>query len=145
MGVSLVFWDSNLFIYFLEGAGQEALLTKALRERIKQRGDQLCTSAITLGEILVKPLEFGDVSRAQRYEQYIRSQVRVVSFDCAVAVRFAEIRAAGGIKPPDAIQLACAGHAGVDLFITNDDHLSHKRIRNVRFIASLQKAHAFLI
>lgn len=142
--MSLVFWDSNLFIYLLEGASREALLTKELRERMNQRGDQLCSSALTLGEVLVKPLQFGDVSRAQKYEKYIRAQVRLINFDPSVAVRFAEIRAAAGIKPADAIQLACAGHAGVDLFITNDDHLSHAKIRDVRFIASLRKVHTFL-
>ena len=99
---------------------------------------------MTLGEVLVKPLELGDISRARKYEQYIRSQIRLINFDPAVAVRFAEIRAAGGIQPPDAIQLACAGHAGVDLFVTNDEVLSNKRIRDVRFITSLRKAHAFL-
>ena len=142
--MSLVFWDSNLFIYLLEASGPEARLTKELRVKMNQRGDQLCSSALTLGEVLVKPLQFGDSSRAQKYEQYIRAQVRLVSFDPSVAVRFAEIRAAGGIKLADAIQLACAGHAGVDLFITNDDRLSQTRIRDVRFIASLKKAHAFL-
>jgi len=143
--MSLVFWDSNLFIYFFEGVGNEAVLTKALRDRIRQRGDQICTSTISLGEILVKPIECGDIARARRYEQFMRSQVRLIGFDVSAALRFAEIRAGGALKPPDAMQLACAGHAGVDLFVTNDDHLSHKRVRDVRFIASLPRAHAFLV
>jgi hypothetical protein len=40
--------------------------------------------------------------------------------------------------------LACAGHAGVDLFVTNDERLSRKNVRDVGFITSLRRAHAFL-
>ena len=44
-------------------------------------------------------------------------------------------------KAPDAIQLACAAAAGVDLFITNDDRLSRKHVADVKFIASLERAY----
>lgn len=142
--MSLIFWDSNLFIYLLEGNSPESVQARDLRKKMNRRGDHLCSSTLTLGEILVMPLRLGDFSRAQRYEQYIRAQVRLISFEPPVAVRFAEIRAAKGIKPADAIQLACAGYAGVDLFITNDDRLSQARIRDVQFIASLKRASTFL-
>jgi len=44
------------------------------------------------------------------------------------------------VKPPDAIQLACASQANTDLFITNDDRLSKKVIAGVQFITSLADA-----
>jgi predicted nucleic acid-binding protein len=44
------------------------------------------------------------------------------------------------IRPPDAIQLACAAQANVDLFITNDDRLSHKVVPGIQFVTSLDKA-----
>jgi hypothetical protein len=44
-------------------------------------------------------------------------------------------------KAPDAIQLACAAAAGVDLFITNDDRLSRKHVPEVKFITSLERAY----
>ncbi|SRR5579875_109797 len=40
----------------------------------------------------------------------------------------------------EAIQLACAAAAGMDLFITNDDRLSRKRVPEIKFITSLQRA-----
>jgi len=58
--VSRIFWDTNLFIYLYEGLGAPADRLVALRERIVQRRDQLFTSALTLGEILVKPVEAED-------------------------------------------------------------------------------------
>ena len=52
-----------------------------------------------------------------------------------------EIRASDRmIRPPDAIRLACAAEANIDLFIANDDRLSRKAIPGVRFISSLERA-----
>jgi len=45
----------------------------------------------------------------------------------------------GAIKVPDAIQLACAGEAGVDLFATNDRRLQGKRVEGVQFIVALNQ------
>lgn len=53
---------------------------------------------------------------------------------------YARIRSDRSIKPPDAIQLACASAAEVDLFITNDDRLSQKSVPGIQFLSSLHKA-----
>ena len=55
-----IFWDTNLFIYLLEGNTSFGAVVKDLRRRMLQRNDRLFTSAITIGEILVKPLSTGD-------------------------------------------------------------------------------------
>lgn len=142
--MSVVFWDTNLFIFFLEGTISEALKVRALRERMRERGDQLVTSALTLGETQVKPLERGDAWLAAEYEELLRKAARVIPFDHAAARHFARIRAADlSIKPPDAIQLACAATGGVEIFITHDDHLSRRRISGISFIVSLDRAHGF--
>jgi hypothetical protein len=63
-----------------------------------------------------------------------------VAFDRDVARRYAAIRGNRAICPPDAIQLACAAQAGVDLFITNDDRLSRLAISGIHFVTSLERA-----
>jgi len=55
--VTRVFWDTNLFIYLMEGSGDLARRVVDLRERMLARRDQLYTSTLTLGEVLVKPKE----------------------------------------------------------------------------------------
>ena len=105
-----------------------------------ERRDQLLTSALTLGEILVKPLEEGDDALAQLYEKAITASATVLPFDAAAASRFAAVRRDRAIGPPDAIQLACASVAGVDMFITNDQRLSRKVVPGVHFIQSLRTA-----
>ena len=97
-------------------------------------------SALTLGELLVRPREHGD-SVLRDHEQTIRQIATILAFDAACAPRYAAIRADRTIKAPDAIQLACAATAGIDLFITNDDRLSRKHVPDVKFITSLERAY----
>ena len=137
--MSRVFWDTNLFVYLVEGHGR-AKQVAALRQRMMEREDELLTSALTLGEVLVKPMEAGNQELQQRYENVITAGATVLPFDARAAPRFAEIRRDRSIRAPDAIQLACASMAGVDLFITNDDRLSRKRVRGIHFIQPLDNA-----
>jgi predicted nucleic acid-binding protein len=134
-----VFWDTNLFVYLLEG-GSEASRVRQVRSRMLERGDQLVTSALTLGELLVKPRETSDAA-ARDHLMTLRAIATIVPFDENAAPRYADIRADRTIRPPDAIQLACAAAAGVDLFITNDDRLSRKQVSGVKFITSLERAY----
>ena len=138
--MSRVFWDTNLFVYLVEDKGTRADQVVALRQWMIEREDELLTSALTLGEVLIKPIEAGDEELRRRYEHAIGTGATVLPFDAPVAPRFAEIRRDRSIRAPDAIQLACASAAGTDLFITNDDRLSKKNVRGIQFIQSLEKA-----
>ena len=137
--MSRVFWDTNLFVYLMEGTGSRAETVVALRERMIERGDELLTSTLTLGELLVKPVETGDDGLRDRYLRAMDEGVTVLSFDARAALRFAAIRGDRSIRAPDAIQLACAAAHGTDLFITNDDRLSRKNVPGIGFIQSLQR------
>lgn len=137
--MSRIFWDSNLFIYFLEGNDERAEATKKLRKSMLDRGDQLLTSTLTVGEILVKPISLGDQVRCQQYEDALGRTAVILPFDLKAARRYAEIRSGTSIKGPDAIQLACAGEAGIDLFVTNDRRLQGKRIDGIQFIVALDQ------
>ena len=137
--MSRVFWDTNLFVYLIEGTGARAESVAALRRRMIERGDELLTSALTLGELLVKPVETGDDELRDRYLQAMDEAVTVLPFDARAAPRFAAIRGDRSIRAPDAIQLACAAADGADLFITNDDRLSRKNVPGIAFIQSLDR------
>ena len=138
--MSRVFWDTNLFVYLIEDKGERTERVAALRQRMFERGDELLTSALTLGELLVKPIGVGDSDLRARYEQVIGAGATVLPFDVRAAPRFAEIRQDRSIRAPDAIQLACAAVAGTDLFVTNDERLSRKNVPGIEFIQSLGRA-----
>ena len=138
--MSRIFWDTNLFVYLLEDKGELTERVLSLRERMIERNDELLTSALTLGELLVKPMEADNGILMRRYEQAIAAAATVVPFDQAAASVFAAVRRDRTIQPPDAIQLACASVAGVDLFITNDKRLSRSIVPGIHFIQSLAMA-----
>jgi predicted nucleic acid-binding protein len=138
--MSRVFWDTNIFIYFFEDHGQQGKNARNLRERMLQRGDQLMTSAMSFGEILVKPHERQDLDLCRRYEEAITSAALVLPFDLNAARKFSMLRVNRALRAPDAIQLACAATVGTDLFITNDQRLSGLKINGVQFIVALDRA-----
>ena len=138
--MSRIFWDTNLFIYLFEDKDERSEQVATLRRRMIEREDELLTSALTLGEILVKPRETCNNEFAKVYELAISAVATVLPFDSHAALKFAEIRQDRSIQAPDAIQLACASVARADLFITNDNRLSRKNIRGVQFIQSLENA-----
>lgn len=137
--MSRVFWDTNIFIYLFEGSGRSLAQSKALRDKMLIRGDELLTSAMTLGEILVKPAQLGDNKAASYYENLLKATARLLPFEEKSAVVYARIRTDRSIRAPDAIQLACAASVGVDLFITNDARLQGKRVPGIQFIVSLDR------
>ncbi len=138
--MSRIFWDTNLFIYLFEDYGELSRRVQRLRASMLLRGDQLLTSALTLGEILVKPAEEGDSDLCARYENAITASSVVVPFDVKAAKLYAALRRDRALRAPDAVQLACAGSVGTDLFITNDIRLRNKTVPGIQFIVSLENA-----
>ena len=138
--MSRVFWDTNLFIYLLEDVGPQSDRVAQVRQRMLERADELVTSTLTLGEVLVKPAEQGNEALRQQYMDVLSRSARLIAFDRDSARRYAEIRRNRSIRPPDAIQLACAAQIGVDLFIANDDRLSRLTIPGIQFLVALDRA-----
>lgn len=138
--MSRIFWDTNVFIYLLEGRGSALERTLALRKAMLARGDQLLTSTLTLGEVLVKPIERGESELYRKYEAVIAETSLMIPFDIKAARRYASLRCDRSLRAPDAIQLACAATAGVDLFITNDARLQQKKVEGIEFIVPLDRA-----
>jgi len=136
-----IFWDTNLFIYLSEDHPVLADRLVDLRQRMVERGDQLFTSALTVGELLAGPVSRSDTELVDRYQAFFSgSDLTVVPFDLKAAPCYASVRRDRGIQRPDAIQLACAAAARVDLFITNDSRLSRKVIPGIHFISGLERA-----
>jgi len=138
--VSRIFWDTNLFVYLFEDYGRLSERVADIRQRMLDRGDELMTSTLTLGEVLVKPTETGNAQLRSAYEEAIAKAAMLLPFSRDTARLYAEIRRDRSIRPPDAIQLACAAQARVDLFITNDDRLAAKSIPGIQFIQPLDRA-----
>src|SRR5438128_1052986 len=108
---------------------------------MRTRGDHLFTSCLTVGEILVRPVSSKSKEIADRYMAFFsRSGITVLPFDLQAASRYAQIRQDRTITRSDAIQLAIAASAEIDLFITNDERLSRVIVAGIDFISSLDRA-----
>lgn len=137
--MSRIFWDTNLFIYLLEDYGRLSKAVVGLRGNMLARGDQLLTSTLTLGELLVKPMEKGDSELCRKYEEAITRAALLLPFDLKAARVYASVRRDRSLRGPDAVQLACAAGAGVDLFVTNDRRLQGKKVEGIQFIVALEQ------
>jgi uncharacterized protein len=136
--VSRIYWDTMLFVYWIEENPAYSKRMKQIVSRMKERGDQLCTSCFAIGEVLVGPHKM----RANHLVEQIRRILRppfleVIPFTLETADHYAAIRAAHAVSAPDAIHLACAAQAGIDLFLTNDSSLISKVVPGIQFIAGI--------
>lgn len=133
-----IYWDTMIHAYWLEDHNERSDRVQHIHDVMLRRGDVLCSSIFVLGELLVGPMKSGDMAAADLIEQYFGSDaITMLPYVPQSARPFAQLRAQYGIKPLDALHLATAAHAGVDLFLTHDRRL-HKLIApGLPFIASL--------
>ena len=98
----------------------------------------LLTSTLTLGEVLVKPMKLGDTKFANEYRRAIPAAATLLQLDEKAASLHAKVRRDAALRAPDAIQLACAGSRGVDLFV-NDARLHGKQVDGIQFITPIDR------
>lgn len=137
--MSRIYWDSMLFVYWLEDNQQFAKRVGAIYSRMMERRDELITSAFTFGEVLAGVYRAGAVRAADDTRRLLQRVIsEVVPFNLDVSEHYARIRGTQGVAPADAIHLACAAQATTDLFLTNDKRLVGKIVPGIQFVATLE-------
>jgi predicted nucleic acid-binding protein len=134
--MSRIFWDTMMFVYFLEGSAEFAPQVRASFKRSEERGDTLVTSYLALGELMAGMA--GDSRKAEWLRVTIEEMgFSFLPFDGKCALPFARLRSEMGLKAPDSIHLACAAAAGVDMYLTGDKQLLNRKlhIAGIQFIA----------
>nr|VFK26141.1 MAG: PIN domain-containing protein [Candidatus Kentron sp. MB]VFK35459.1 MAG: PIN domain-containing protein [Candidatus Kentron sp. MB]VFK77402.1 MAG: PIN domain-containing protein [Candidatus Kentron sp. MB] len=92
-------------------------------EPVWQRGG-IVTSDLTLLEVLVKPFKADDKLLQGIYRDLLNAdEIERISLSPALLEQAARLRAATGIKTPDAIHAACGIAKKAVLFISNDKGL----------------------
>ncbi|MDA1190508.1 MAG: PIN domain-containing protein [Candidatus Poribacteria bacterium] len=132
-----IYFDTNLFIYLIENDDRFAPMVKRIMQWHDDEGDDFVSSSFSLGEVLVHPFRIDDLDLERRYHE-VFDRIACLPFGNREAIQFARLRAQhASLKPPDAIQLACAATFGVDLFVTNDRRLSNLSVEGIAHIISL--------
>jgi len=132
--VSRIYWDSMLIIYLLEGNPAYSKRVQHLLQRSYEREDSLYTSFLAYGEVLAGALNSPDkVIKIQKAMEEMGFSY--LPFDAGAVMTFSKLRAKNKLKVADAIHLASAASAGIDLFLTGDKQLIGLDVSGVQFIA----------
>lgn len=125
LGTGSVGVDTAAFIYFIEEHETYLPVILPLFRQADEGKRNVVTSAMTLLEVLVVPYRAGNRPLAERYEALLTRGrgVRLVELSHDQLRAAAQLRAATGVKTPDAIQLVAAIAAGCTTFVTNDRRL----------------------
>jgi len=80
------------------------------------------TTTLTLSELLTVPARAEDQPALRDYELYLTHfpNLEIVPLDVALARETALVRAATGLRMPDAVQVAAARLGGCDGIVTHD-------------------------
>ena len=136
--MSRIYWDTMLFVYWLEGNQEFGDRIQDIWKRMEARGDQLCTSVFTLGELLVGHYRTGALDRAEKVRNHFEAGgIEVLPFGVETVDTYGRIRGTQRVSTADAIHLACAAQRGVDLFLTNDHRLQTVVVPGIDFIAGM--------
>ena len=134
--MSRIFWDSMLFNYLLDDHPQYAVRVREILERSIKRGDSLFTSHLVLGEVMAAAERSPDRhKRIAVQSEFEKLGFSFLPFDAGAVGPFSRLRAHTKVKIADAIHLACAASAGIDLFLTGDKDLVKLDVPGIQFIA----------
>ena len=121
-GSSVVYIDTNIFVYFVEAAPNFFQKVKELFEHVAAVGARLVTSEITLAECIYRPSQDHDAPLVSVYEMLFEQsgEIDLVALDGALAKRAAVAGGGVGLKLIDAIHYMSALESGCDFFVTSD-------------------------
>ena len=139
--MSRVFWDSMLFNYLLDDHPLYVARVRQILQRSIKRRDSLFTSYLVLGEVMTGAERSPDPhTRLAVREALEKFGFSFLAFDAGAVAPFSRLRAQTKVKVADAIHLACAASAGIDLFLTGDKDLLKLDVPGIHFIADFNSS-----
>ncbi len=128
-----------LLIYLLDANPRFSKRVEELLRVSYLRNDQLLTSYLGLGEVMAGAAK----SRVPTTPATIRATIDEMGFSYlpfaeGAVEPFSQLRSVHRVKTADAIHLACAAAAGVDLFLTGDRELTKLFVPGIQFIADFE-------
>ena len=114
--------DTSVLLAYLAGNEPASADAEELLDRFVTTGRNAASvSAVSVAELLVRPFRAGPAAVATA-EGFLRhfAAIRIVEVDYAVAREAARVRAATGLRTPDALIVGSALAIGADIVATND-------------------------
>ena len=122
-----VYVDTSALIYALEAPQLYPRLQTHFLDLFARRELTMVTSWITLAEVLVKPLQTGDVLAEAGYRGFFTTSAHfeILPLDRPICEQAADLRALHGFKLPDALHIATGVAANCTHFLTGDAKWRH--------------------
>lgn len=118
----LVALDTMVFSYHLADSPRYIPLTSVILETIESGQIAGLMTTVTLVEVLTAPAQARQRRAMDDYEIYLTHfpNLRLVPLDVTLAREAALVRAATGLRTPDAVNIAAARLYGAEAIVTND-------------------------
>lgn len=130
MEVGRLYLDANVLILLGEGRDERAaLLTELVVAQSPGRTSSLCTSQLTLAEVLVRPYHEKNDRLVQQYENWLvpGGFVEIGAVDISVLISAALLRSQYlSLKLPDAIHVSTAIGFGCSHMVSGDTRLPER-------------------
>lgn len=128
--------DSSILIYHLEGLRPYSDLTELAISFLASARLTAVISTISVAELLVKPFEEGTKEQIATCEAFLKGlpNTAIVAPDYGTAREAARLRAAYGLRTPDALLLATCLKQRAAGFLTNDEGLKRVEKEGIRIL-----------
>jgi predicted nucleic acid-binding protein len=119
--------DTNILIYFLEGAEPQASKVEQILGRFMKAQDEGVISTVTVAEVLTGFYLARDAAKAQTVKKLLNdltlNSFKIVPVTFEIADLAADLRAKRGGKLPDALIVATALNQKADIVYSQDKDL----------------------
>ena len=131
--------DTMVFIYLFEDHPVFADICETLFNQMRNGVFSAIVTPITAAELLVKPLQKGRLSIADKYRNAIRYMPAIsdITFDVEIGLMAGSLRAKYGLPLPDMFQAAAAMTQSANAIITNDREIQRVREIDVFLLSDL--------
>jgi len=139
-GIILLYIETAPFIYYTENRAGYFDKMAEIFGYVNQGEVRIITSALTLTETLMKPLQNDDKVLVDQYRTmfYQTRGITTVGITPKIGDRAAVLRAKYNLKTPDALHVAVAIDVGCDALLTNDLELKRVTELTVLLLGELE-------
>ena len=137
MGRSVVALDTSVLVYFIEDHPRFADAAESTLDQVRKGRLSAVFSQLGMVEVLTGPKKRGRDDLVGQYRHFISTfpNLTLVGLDDEIVEVASDLRAAYGIRTPDAIHLATAITHEAAAFITNDRRLHKVKEINVELLS----------
>jgi predicted nucleic acid-binding protein len=117
-----IYFDANIYIYLMEGFPALETSLRDIRDSLYYGEAHICTSELTLCEVLVPAFRSNNTELLMLYRKFIEDSgaFDLIPTTREIYIRASLLRAQLGLKSPDAIHVSSAIASKCSVFLTND-------------------------